>query len=105
MGFIELFGEMLEFMLNMKCEVPLIYEDITPVIDMVMMGGGVTRTKHMRTRMYLVLEAIAEKRVHLKHIGTKQMKADGFTKCLNGADFASFRSEVLHLADHVDRWT
>jgi hypothetical protein len=105
LGFIELFGEMLEFMLNTKCEVPLVYEDNTSVIEMVTMGGGVTRTKHMRTRMYLVLEAVAEKRVHLRYIGTKQLKADGFTKCLNGADFASFRGEVLHLADHVNRWT
>jgi hypothetical protein len=96
---------MLEFMLNMKCEAPLIYEDNTSVIEMVTSGGGVTRTKHMRTRMYLVLEAIAEKRVQIKHIGTKQMKADGFTKRLNGAEFTRFRGEVLHLTDHVDRWT
>jgi hypothetical protein len=105
LGFVELFGEMLEFMLNMKCEAPLIYEDNTSVIEMVTSGGGVTRTKHMRTRMYLVLEAIAEKRVQIKHIGTKQMKADGFTKRLNGAEFTRFRGEVLHLTDHVDRWT
>jgi hypothetical protein len=37
--------------------------------------------------------------VEIKYIGTKGMKADGFTKSLDGADFAQFRAEVLHLTD------
>jgi hypothetical protein len=60
-GFIELFEEMIAFMLNMKCREPLVYQDNDLVIEMVTSGGGVTRTKKMRTRMYLVLEAVNKK--------------------------------------------
>jgi hypothetical protein len=105
LGFVELFSEMLEFMLNTKCEKPLINQDKASMVELVMSGGGTTRTKHMRTRVYLVLEVIAEKRVELKRIGTKQVKADGFMKSLDGADFTCFRKEVLHLSDQVNRWT
>jgi hypothetical protein len=65
LGFKELFGEMLDFMLNTICEKPIIYQDNASVIDMVTSGGGVTRSKHMRTRMYLVLEAISKKRAEI----------------------------------------
>jgi hypothetical protein len=44
-GFIELFEEMIAFMLNMKCREPLVYQDNDLVIEMVTSGGGVTRTK------------------------------------------------------------
>jgi hypothetical protein len=91
LGFVELFSEMLEFMLNTKCEKPLIYQDKASMVELVTSGGGTTRTKHMRTRVY--------------RIGTKQVKADGFMKSLDGADFTCFRKEVLHLSDQVNRWT
>jgi hypothetical protein len=66
---------------------------------MITSGGGITRTKHMRTRLYLVLEAIRENRIIVRRVGTKEMKADGFTKCLDGSSFVQFRKEVLHLTD------
>ncbi len=55
--------------------------------------------KHMKTRMHLILEAMKENRVEIKPIGSKGMKADGFTKSLDGTSFMKFRSESLHLSD------
>jgi hypothetical protein len=98
-GFIELFAELVAFVINEPMVTPVIYQDNTSVIDMVTSGGGITRTKHMRTRLHLVLEAIKESRVVVKRVGTKEMKADGFTKCLDGASFVQFRKEELHLTD------
>lgn len=60
-GFVELHGELSDFMLNVKNRKPFIYHDNTLVIKMVTTGGDVTRAKHMHTRMYLVLEAVKEK--------------------------------------------
>jgi hypothetical protein len=99
-GFVELFGELVNFILNESRSIPpVVFQDSTSVIDMITSGGGVTRTKHMRTRLYLVLEAIKENRIIVKHVGTKEMKADGFTKCLDGSSFVQFRKEVLNLTD------
>jgi hypothetical protein len=78
---------------------PVICQDNMSVIDMVTSGGGITRTKDMRTRLHLVLEAIKEGRIVIKRVGMKEMKVDGFTKCLDGSSFMQFRKEVLHLAD------
>ncbi len=99
-GFVELFGELVDFVLNESSRSPpLIFQDNTLVIEMVTSGGGITRTKHMRTRLYLVLEAIKENRITIRRIGMKGMKADGFTKCLDGSSFMQFKKEVLHLTD------
>jgi hypothetical protein len=99
-GFVELFSELVDFVLNERSRnPPLIFQDNTSVIDMVTSGGGITRTKHMRTRLYLMLEVIQENRITIRHIGTKEMKADCFTKCLDGSSFMQFRKEVLHLTD------
>ncbi len=44
---VELFQEQLEFMVNGATDKPVIYQDNTAVITLVMKGGGVARTKHM----------------------------------------------------------
>jgi hypothetical protein len=99
-GFVELFSELVDFVLNKKSRhPPLIFQDNTLVIDMVTRGGGITRTRHMRTRLYLVLEVVKDNWITIRRIGMKEMKADGFTKCLDGSSFIQFRKEVLHLTD------
>jgi hypothetical protein len=55
-SFAELFAEFVAFVTNSEQMKPLIYQDSTSVITMVTEGGGATRSKTMRTRMYLVLE-------------------------------------------------
>ncbi len=99
-GFVELFAELVDFILyESRSKPPVIFQDSTSVIEMVTSGGGITRTKHMRTRLYLVLEVIKESRIVVKRVGMKEMKADRFTKCLDGTSFMQFRKEVLHLTD------
>jgi hypothetical protein len=67
-GFVELFGELVNFMLNEKSRKLLVYQDNNSVIDMMVSRGGITRMKHMRTRMHLILEAVKEHRIGKKHI-------------------------------------
>ncbi len=77
LGFVELFHEFVSFLVNDKIKKPLIYQDNTLVISMVTNGGGITRTKHMRTWMFLVLESLKEQRVAIRYIHTSGIIADG----------------------------
>jgi hypothetical protein len=95
LGFIELFQEFITFVTNAKIEIPLIFQDNTSVISMVTTGGGITRTKHMRTRMFLVLESLKEQQVTVHYIHTSGMIADGLTKPIDGKDFDYFVSKVM----------
>jgi hypothetical protein len=95
-GFVELFHEFVSFVLNCKIGTPTVYQDNTSVISLVTIGGGVMRTKHLRTRMYLVMEALKENRVRVKYVHTSEMFADGLTKVLDGADFDSFANKALN---------
>jgi hypothetical protein len=95
-GFVELFHEFVSFVLNCKIGIPMVYQDNTSVISLVTTGGGVMRTKHMRTRMYLVMEALKENKIRVKYIHTSGMFADGLTKVLDGADFDSFANRALN---------
>jgi hypothetical protein len=92
---VELFHEFLGFVLNQKIAKPIIYQDNTSVISLVTVGGGVVRTKHLRARMGLVKEAIADNKLGLKHVLTSDMMADGLTKALEGSGFDLFVDDVL----------
>jgi len=72
-----------------------VYQDNTSVISLVTNGGGKVRTKHLRTRMYLTMEAIQEKKLHVKYIHKLEMSADGLTKVLKGSDFEFFVNQAL----------
>jgi len=98
-GFAELFAEFVAFVTNSEQMKPLIYQDSTSVITMVTEGGGATRSKMMRTRMCLVLEAVKEDRIEIKYVNTKGMEADGLSKSLGGASFLDFRSNMLNLSE------
>jgi len=85
-----LFAEYVAFVMNSEQMKPLIYQDSTLVITMVTEGGGVMRTKTMRTRMNLVLEAVKEDRIEIRYMNTKGMEADGLSKSLGGSSFLEF---------------
>jgi hypothetical protein len=95
-GFVELFHEFVSFVLNCKIGTPMVYQDNTSVISLVAAGGGMMRTKHLRTRMYLVMEALKEGKINVKYVHTSEMFADGLTKVLDGADFDSFANRALN---------
>lgn len=78
LGFVELFVELLGFVMDLTPLKLMIHQDSTSVITMVAEGGGATR-------------------IGYKH--TKEMKVDGLTKTLGGAEFISFRVDVLHLTE------
>jgi hypothetical protein len=62
---------------------------------MILTGGGIVRTKHMRSRKYLVMESLPEQRVTIKYIHTSEMLADGLTKPIEGKDFDYFVNKLL----------
>jgi hypothetical protein len=95
-GFVELFHELVSFILNCKIGIPMVYQDNTSVILLVTVGGGIMRTNHMRIRMYLVMEALKEGKIKVEYVHTSEMFADGLTKVLDGADFDSFANRALN---------
>jgi hypothetical protein len=92
---IEVFAELMEFITGEKAITPVIYQDNTSVISLVTQGGGMMRTKHLRARVNLVLEAVAEKRVKVVYVSTEKMIADGLTKVLGSSLFYKFAKHVL----------
>jgi hypothetical protein len=87
LGLVELFHEFLCFLIGRKAMVTIVFQDCTSVISLITLGGGVTRTKHMRARMNLGRESVTEKRILVTYLNTKEMMADGASKVLEGAAF------------------
>ena len=69
--------------------------DCTAAISLVTIGGGITRTKHMRVQKNLGKESVDEKRIIVLYINTKNMMADELSKILEGALFQKFAPCVL----------
>jgi len=57
-GLVELFEEFITFLVNEKIATSIIYQDSSSVVSLVTLGGGVTRTKHLRNRMHLAKEVV-----------------------------------------------
>jgi hypothetical protein len=91
----ELFHEFLEFITAGTINKPVIFQDCTAVVQFVTTGGGITCTKHLRARMNMAREAIEQERVRVVHCRAALMKADGFTKPLEGTDFTIFANHML----------
>jgi hypothetical protein len=95
LSFVEIFVEFVEFIINQRLRVPEICPDNTSIITLVTQRGGVMRTKHLRTRMTLVLKAVQENRVEIDYLPTEHMLADGLTKILEGKEYKIFSRIVL----------
>jgi hypothetical protein len=95
LGLVELFHEFTVFLLGQRTPVPIVYQDCTAVISLVTIGGGITRTKHMRARKNLGKESVDEKRIIVLYTNTEDMMADGLSKILEGTPFQKFASCVL----------
>jgi hypothetical protein len=89
-GLVELFEELVTFLANDKIATPIIYQDSSSVVSLVTLGGGVTRTKHLRNRMHLAKEAVDLKHLIIRHCRAELMMADGLTKPLEGVEFQQF---------------
>lgn len=95
MDFIELFQEFVSFFLDEEPRTPIIYQDSTSVISLITKGGGITRTKHLRARMNLAKEMIAENKIRVLYKNTSNMIADGLSKILSGQAFKIFKNIIL----------
>jgi hypothetical protein len=58
MTLIELFHELLAFVLNCSVEIPVAYQNKMSVITLVTVGDSMVRTKHMRARMRLAIRIL-----------------------------------------------
>ncbi len=49
------------------------------IVKLVMKGGGVTRTRHLRARMNLGKKMVDQKLERLMYLNAEDMDADGFS--------------------------
>ncbi len=69
-SFVEAFEDFFGFIVSEEAKAPMIYQNSTSVISLVMKGGCVIQTKHMCVRMNLCREAVQEKRIKVEYIHT-----------------------------------
>ena len=94
LGFIELFQEFVEFLVGRELKTPIVFQDCSAVVTLVTKGGGVTRTKHLRARMNLGKEMVDQERIQVVYVKAAEMKADGFSKPFDPAEFKKFAKMV-----------
>jgi hypothetical protein len=87
LGFVELFEELVTFLVNDKMPTPIIYQDRSSVVTLVTHGRGVTRIRHLWNHMHRSKEAVDMGRVIIRHCKAKFIIADGFMKPLDGSEF------------------
>jgi hypothetical protein len=103
-GLAELFREFVEFLTMKEIAVPIIYEDCNAVVSLVTVGGGVTRTKHLRARMFLGKEMVDEGRLRVIYKRGDEMEADGFSKPYDPAKHKPFATRLLGSQKSVNGW-
>jgi len=103
-GLAELFREFVEFLTMKEIAVPIVYEDCNAVVSLVTIGGGVTRTKHLRARMFLGKEMVDEGRLRVIYKRGDEMEADGFSKPYDPAKHKPFATQLLGSQKSVNGW-
>jgi hypothetical protein len=103
-GLAELFREFVEFLTMKEIAVPIIYEDCNAVVSLVMIGGGITRTKHLWARMFLGKEMVDEGRLRVIYKKGEEMEADGFSKPYDTAKHKPFAIQWLGTQKLVNGW-
>jgi len=103
-GLAELFREFVEFLTMKEIAVPIIYEDCNAVVSLVTIGGGVTRTKHLRARMFLGKEMVDEGRLRVIYKRGEEMEADGFSKPYDPAKHKPFATQLLGTQKSINGW-
>jgi len=81
---------------------PSILQDNTSTISLVTQGGGKLRTRHMRARKGVVLEGYEDEAYDITYIATDEMKADMFTKPIDGWKFGAFSEAIMGGIDLTD---
>ena len=83
-----------------QVEPTTIYEDNQACIHMATNKMITGRNKHMELKQHYVRSLVQSKAVKLQFIGTKQQRADIFTKNLGSIDFARTRGLLLETSGH-----
>jgi hypothetical protein len=92
--------EFLEEILN--CNVPaVLMQDNTSTMKLIEAGKPLSeRTRHINIRFFYVHQYVMDGILKIEYCPTKSMRADGFTKPLQGKEFIEFRDYILgHLKD------
>ena len=95
LGLVGLFYEFVCFLTGGRIGVPIVYQDSTSVISLITRGGGVTRTKHLRARMFIAKGLVESGEVLVCYLNTKDMPADGASKVVEGKNHSAFSDFVL----------
>jgi len=103
-GLVELFKEFVEFLMMQNIETPIVYEDCDAVVSLITLGGGVTRTKHLRMRMHLGKEMVDEKLLKVVYKKGDEMLADGFSKPYDPVKHKPFAIEFMGTQKLVNGW-
>jgi phosphoribosylformimino-5-aminoimidazole carboxamide ribonucleotide (ProFAR) isomerase len=81
-----------------------VYEDCNAVVSSVTLGGGVTRTKHLRARMHLGKEMVEEGRIRVIYKKGEEMLVDGMSKPYDPVKHKPFALELLGGQESVNGW-
>ena len=81
---------------------PKLFQDNQSTIALVENNEGKYRNKYMRVRQAIVKESIENGEVSIEYVSTKEMKADIFTKPLQGQLFFRMASGLLGSAEKQD---
>ena len=87
--------EFIEEILN--CNVPAhLMQDNTSTIRLIEAGKALSeRTRHINIRFFYVHQYVSDGILKIQYCPTKSMRADGFTKPLQGKEFIEFRDYIL----------
>jgi hypothetical protein len=79
----------------------IVYQDNQSAILLEKNGRGSSgkRTRHINIRYFFVTDRIGKGEVRIEYCPTKEMKADFFTKPLQGTLFRKFRNWILNLTE------
>ena len=92
--------EFLEELLNSNVPATLM-QDNTSTMRLIEAGKSLSeRTRHINIRFFYIHQYVSEGILKLQHCPTKSMRADGFTKPLQGHQFIEFRDYILGLSHH-----
>ena len=89
--------EFLSFLTGKEADVPIVYQDSMSVISLITKGGGTTRTKHLRARMFIAKELVELRKIIELYLNTKKMPADEASKSIEGKPQKDYTDFVLGL--------
>ena len=98
LSFVQLVHEFMCYLLGHAASTPFVYQDNQSVLLLVTRGGGMTCTKHLRTRMQIGKENGDKGWVSYQYLHISEMPADGASKVLEGKSFIKYVRAVMRIS-------